>query len=1596
MIPETSINWKAFEYKYSDNPQKAFEELTYYLFCQEFNQANGIFRYFNQPHIETNPIRVENRYIGFQSKYYADSVTMSSKENELTEAVEGASRAYPGITTLYFYISHEFSPSSKRDTVKPAYQTNIESAASKHGIEIVWRGISNINAQLMENRQFTACRNVFFQVNSAVQRCWERLNNHKKDIFDNINTSVLYKENTIILENGELDFENFLKSDNQILLVDGEAGSGKSALVKRMIANVDNKDIFLAFKSTDMDVNDKLKFLTLYGELTIDEVIDIYKEEDMPTLYIDAVEKYFILEYQQTFEEIFDVFIKAGWKVILTIRTAYKEAFYNALLNKLKVQQYHVNSICHDELLELSNKYGFMLPQDRKLLALLCIPFYLKLYLALDNLENKELVVLNKDAFENKIWENIIRQNKKRKDNLPTRREEVITSITMEMLEKETYSYVIKPGDDYEALSGLEQSGVLIQTDDARSYCHSHDVFEELVTNHIFMKQYRNNMDVNQFLAKFHISLRTRKLFRNWLSDFASEKENHEIIFKILENENVNKIWKDEVILTVISTESMKDVYNKLTSRMTDNSCTMLKRIIFLINTCCRVAEHSDIYWSKGNLIPFRLAKPSGYAWESLFRFIENNKNSICWDKELISAVIDVLDSWTKHKENVRGETTEIAGKVGIFLFEEISKNREWRYAVRKEQIEQIQNILLNSAWMIREDLKKIFQTVIDGMVDDQESKKIPYLITMRETELEVPKGYIKLAKCAISDILHYGEVPYAMPKTTIQLMRTLWLSPANTSCYQNVDIDEDFGLNEYMTKCYHPISAYKTPVIGMLQKNPKLMIDFLIEFFNETGNTYLNSYLKKTYDECYKIIIYVKGNKIEQMASDRLWRMYRGTHVGPNLLVSLLMGIEQWLLSRVKTWETKDAVEYCQYILMKSQNVMLTSVIVSIAEAFPEKLFDVVCDILKTKEIFLLDANRFASEKTASFLVGGRNIFEIERLESNKLAHRRKRLENIIFEYQTNKDKVIEQEFEIRRKKLYAAIDEATADIDTWREIYKFAYYRMDLRHYQAVVDVQSDDNGHNIYAVMPDFSEDMKKLSRETQKEYENSFRYADLELWSNNKFNKNENSKKYTKYEDIKVTCKELKEVWSLINSNINNEKEKANEISLNVYRYIAIASYTTAVLFRDYSKDLDSNNKELCENIVFNLGNVFTQASYFRIMQFGNGIEGVTTGLILLVTDENIKLFNNKNPLFLLLKLLFRNWSDDSRVITQIKNLLWKINKCAAWSLIYLFSLLADQYENEKRENRNLSVDLFLESKKEQVMQELVKKSINEASIDFLKVSHITVFTMLSLISPEIKEAAIIAEKTKDIAMKIAFADEEKQRDILGYVSNYVIWFSDVLLYCNDKERTILINSFIERMDILENDNIKDLLIWLINEQEYNGKVAEFWKVWKLLMPSIIKVSNDKPQLYYSDINIPIGQDAIITSYLFANSAWKPDIHECALLPEEKAEFFDYFIDQSKNVKAVLYSIVKLLNTIGKDVYRDKGIEWIYKLVSRDSEAKIILYDNTLYYLEEYMGQFVARHRMKFKINTQLACQTQTILEYMVNQGSQIAFFLREQI
>ena len=174
------------------------------------------------------------------------------------------------------------------------------------------------------------------------------------------------------------------------------------------------------------------------------------------------------------------------------------------------------------------------------------------------------------------------------------------------------------------------------------------------------------------------------------------------------------------------------------------------------------------------------------------------------------------------------------------------------------------------------------------------------------------------------------------------ELMSNMWIGQDEPSIYRSAEMDNYFGLYSHLSNKFFPPSAYMTPITNLLQNNLRLATEFLIDFCNKTGDAYANSYLNKEYKECVKISIYVKEQKIEQIASDRLWKMYRGSHVGPDLLVSLLMGFGLWLFTAIENSKMEAVAAYCRDILIRSKNVMLTAIVVSVAEAYPEKMFDV------------------------------------------------------------------------------------------------------------------------------------------------------------------------------------------------------------------------------------------------------------------------------------------------------------------------------------------------------------------------------------------------------------------------------------------------------------------------------------------------------------------------------------------------------------------------------------------------------------------------------------------------------------------------------
>ncbi|WP_044418567.1 hypothetical protein [Halarcobacter anaerophilus] len=151
-------DWNTFKTKFSENPQYNFEWLCYLLFCKEYNQDFGIFRYKNQASIETEPIVIGNDTVGWQAKFY--DVALSNKKKELLSTLEKAKKYYPTITKLIFYTNQEWG---QDEGTTPKGLIEIQKKAEDLNIILDWRVASFFESEFVCIKNETISKHFFLQ-----------------------------------------------------------------------------------------------------------------------------------------------------------------------------------------------------------------------------------------------------------------------------------------------------------------------------------------------------------------------------------------------------------------------------------------------------------------------------------------------------------------------------------------------------------------------------------------------------------------------------------------------------------------------------------------------------------------------------------------------------------------------------------------------------------------------------------------------------------------------------------------------------------------------------------------------------------------------------------------------------------------------------------------------------------------------------------------------------------------------------------------------------------------------------------------------------------------------------------------------------------------------------------------------------------------------------------------------------------------------------------------------------------------------------------------------------------------------------------------
>lgn len=1574
-------DWDTFKVKFK-NPQKSFEWFCYLLFSKEFNKTFGIFRYKNQSAIETNPIKKGKEIIGWQAKFYDKS--LSHCKNDLINVLEAVKKNYPKITTLILYTNQEWAQYKGKE---PQGKKDVEKKSKNLNIKLEWRTSSFFESSFVSIDNEIIAKH-FFSLDKSIFDLIKNQQIHSENILYEIQTAINFKGQNIKIDRSK-ELEKIKIRLEQVLILSGVGGVGKTALIKDFYNQTKDKNPFYIFKAAEFELRNINEFFTGYN---FNDFFIGHKDESNKFIVIDSAEKLLNLKNTNPFKEFLSTLIKEKWKIIFTTRDNYLEDLNYQFFEIYNIVPFNINlkNLEQSELNSISSTYFFKLSKDQKLLELIKNPFYLNEYLKFYK-DNGEI---NYIGFKKQLW------NKNIKKNKPARAE-CFLKIAIERANQGKL-FVIPNCESSILDDELMRDGIL-GYEENNGYFITHDIYEEWALEKKINREYSQKVDNKKFFENIGQSLPIRRSFRNWVSEklLLQDQEIGDFIETIVADKQIQSFWKDEALISILLSSYSDIFFKKFEDLLLKNNQELLKKITFLLRIACKEVDE-DFFKQLGiksvDLLTLKyvLTKPKGKGWESVIKFVYENLSTIGIGN--IYFILPIIHDWNSKFKT--GETTKYSSLIALQYYQWIIQ--EDIYCSRDEGVKEklVQTILYGSN-EIKDELEEICEEILKNKWKNH-----------RDPYYDLSKAILtKFEGIMLSRVL---------PKKVLQLADLFWSYTKRENIRYSdsrIGIEQYFGIEDDHGN-YFPASSYQTPIYWLLQSSLQETIDFILEFTNRTVKSFANSDFAK--NEVKETEVFIGEDKpIKQYICDRLWCTYRGTQVSPSVLESIHMALEKFFLEKGRHAGSETLENWLLYLLKNTTSSSISAVVTSIVLAYPEKTFNVARILFQTKEFFLYETHRLVLEQghknqllmlKNNFNINSKNeVFENERIKACDDKHRNMTLEHLFLQYQCFRSKeTSEEEAGKRQKILWEILDnyyknlpvekDQTESDKTWR----FYLSRMDRRKMKPTT--KKTDKGIEIYW-NPEIDSKLKKKREESQKEISEEMKYTDLKLWGHYKVVNDERCKYYKKYEDNPNNALiEVKEIIQKLNS-IKKPGHlyfgHTGDDSFYLLNH-SIPGEVCSVLIRDYFEKLSKEERAFCVNVVLEIASLSSSPDYQY--QASDGTQSVFSVLPVLL--EKIQKEKRKIKQILLFSL-FNNYPVDMAgtgfnafSIMAIQKL-WKSNFEDAHSILIGYLYLKPKYdelrekirqENYKKNRYNLQESEIIErffKKHKDYLRKVINNQVLIDDIGDIEIIDLdtlrTAFQLIPL-KTDNNEHKIIVKK-----IIFAFVGElisNNRDDKVDYKvkRDFLEKFAYFALSSPKEEIKEYIKPFLDKFT--NSDTFADLFEEFISAEDYLNSYENFWEIWNLFKGKIIEVCQKTHSNWYVD--------KIIKSYLFAQNRWKESAIEWHILKDNNKIFFKEISEKMGYCSATLYSISKLLNGIGSS-YLKEGLLWLSDIIARNQNLlSVKLEINTIYYIENFARKYVYTYRTKIRKSKKIKDEVLVILDFLITKGSAIGYILRESI
>lgn len=1543
-------SWDCFNAKYpTEELQRArFEDLARCLFCRRYNIRYGISQCVNHAGNETETITVSGEEIGFQAKFFRKEID----ENQIIHSIKKAKERHSSQTKVIIYTNLDFGnpPKTRNVTNK---QKKIEDVANNLHIDLEWQTNNMILDQVAPTDWIY---DIFFGTEPNLLSLYNEERDNTGYILNPINSQIVCNGHYIKVDrNGYIDEINKAITNHDNIVLHGEGGCGKTAIIKDLLNSNDGDLVLCIRKAQSLDVDNVDDFFRFKENYSAIQFINLYKDDEKKLFVIDSAERIQEIEDTTPLTNLLKLLNDNGWSIVFTVRNNYLKDLCDDLRNtySLDYTSLSLDYISEEELIYYAKKLSIELPSNNDFRLRLCNLFYLNLYVKY----HKEIKIDDSyQAFIDLVWkEKIAGRNKK--NGLSIKREVCFDKCIKER-SNSNHFYLDCEIYDPEALQSLITDEILGISD--VGVFITHDIYEEWGVLRLIEKEWKSKNDVPEFFKNIGMSYLMRRSFRQWLT----EKIEHQIdtvkeLITQAVNKDIDAIWRDEIIVSVLLSSYCSSFLQDIEDCLVEEGSPLLKRVMYLLQIACKQfckTVNVDEY-------NYPIYKPYGNGWDSLIEWIYLHRN-----KNLkIPYQIKVLSDWCMFTHE--GQTTRYAGLIALDIFAE-TENKVRFYD--QSFANALCQIICNAAGEVKEEISSVINKICSNKWIHHNS---PYQ-TLSLFILARPKNAQILIKNLPFEVMKLAETFWIIDNRSEEDV-DIYRSPLNIECHYGFR-EIDYRLN------YSPASAEQSPMYQLLLFVPYEAICFLVKLVNysidycNSHNDIFNSLDTK------ELIVYNKNGSIIQTGNYVLWGVYRGAvHVSvSNLFQSLHMALEKYLLELAK-YNHKYVTEILDFILLNSRSVSLTAVVSSIVMAYPEKYWRHALFLFKTIDFFYYDSIRWQDENHQSWFINmaalqNRDV-ATERQESAQLDFRKNNLESLCVKYQYIRTNYLsEDDSAFIINEIHKIIDSHFKEIESIHgnkdNKNKLLLYRIDRRTHKPQI---SKRDNQTYIELCPQLPDKLQRYSEISESESQNMMRFSFLHTWAHKRL-RYENASVYQDYENkphaVLNTIKSLRE--AITNGEPLLPLDESSQYS------------AAAILIRDYYDQLNTDEIHFCIQLVEECLNYLSSDLYRP--QISDGTECCIHAIPQILTHNIHE--SSKYIRFLIRTLLNLTPIGEYKRICDYaiesihESKLWTSYESFMLSLLDEYIIAAcyiDQYikdEIEKRDKHYYTWGAPLYSK-EKVWKRVYDtiSHRNDARINTnMELERAEI--LLELIPFDTRNS-ILVDYAKQI---IPFIVLSFTKDIENKYNRSVYLFKAYAYYVLNRSLED-IDQYIEPLlDIIEGGNHESeyfLLEFIYTEDRIQKKEA-FWYVWKLLYDTMVK----RGGRYNGRL---LGIYMLSDNMALSEGEWHS-------FGEKNIWLFENLARDCGNSPVVLYAVAKSLNGLACK-FTKQGVNWLYTIIYNNPNLDLGEYqNNTIFYMETLLNGYLRKNRMEIRKDNMCRNKIITILSFMVDRDSVQAYMLRDFI